>query len=422
MTLKQPALIFHNPGEIDIRGATIAGLSAKESDSAIGYFGTGLKYAIAQVLANAGSITIWSGLSKHTFHAKPLEFRGQGFSQIVMETMITGCMGDVLDSPITENLGFTTGYGKRWKAWQIFRELYANAKDELGDVAYQCTDTMIASPCEGTTLIIVEGWEELRDCYFTRDQIILPTEQEYDAECATLRVANTDSAYIYYKGVRVASRNCGLLWNFKSGLTLTEDRTVEAGSYEVSQNICQFVIWCEDEAIIRKVITAGKLTFEEAAMAWFSPPKRKDRCSPAFARVAADLYRQDPVANREYEELAMDYEPALRNMHKVELTPLQTNMLNKAKRLVSKMGYAYEIEHLPISVENLGGKVLGRYRDGTIQLSPLVFDQGTKQVVSTLYEECLHAKLGYSDCTYEMQTHLFNVIVGLFEEAWGEPC
>ena len=48
------SLLFTNPGEIDIRGATIAGLSAKEDAGAIGYFGTGLKYAIAQVLANGG--------------------------------------------------------------------------------------------------------------------------------------------------------------------------------------------------------------------------------------------------------------------------------------------------------------------------------------------------------------------------------
>ena len=157
-------------------------------------------------------------------------------------------------------------------------------------------------------------------------------------------------------------------------------------------------------------------------MGWFSPPKSASRCSPTFAAVAADLYRSDPVKYREYEELAMDYEPALREMHRVELTSMQKVMLEKAKRLVSKMGFAYEVEHLPINVENLGGKTLGRFREGVITLSPLVFDQGTKQVVSTLYEECVHAKLGYADCTYEMQTHLFNTIIGLWEELMGEPC
>ncbi len=411
------SLIFRNPGEIDIRGATIAGLSAKETDSAIGYFGTGLKYAIAQVLASGGSITIWSGLSRHTFHAKELEFRGQDFSQIVMESQEAGVCGDSCEAQ-TVPLGFTTHYGKRWAAWQIFRELYANALDEGGEV----TRAAFVSPAPGTTQIIVTGWDEFQDQYFKRDSIILPPDHAYDFETEDLLLADESSAYIYFKGVRVAARNSDLKWNFKRGLTLTEDRTVESGSYEVSQAICSFVVDCTNESIIRKILLASKMSFEESAMGWFSPPKRKANCSEAFANVAADLYRQDPVTYREYEDLAMEHEPALREAKRVTLTPLQTRMLEKAKTLVARMGYEYEIEHLPIAVENIGGKTLGRYKDGEITISPLVFDQGTKQVVSTLYEECLHAKLGYRDCTYEMQTHLFNTIIGLWEELMGEPC
>jgi len=413
------SLIFTNPGEIDIRGATIAGLSAKETDSAIGYFGTGLKYAIAQVLANGGQITIWSGLSSHTFHAKDLEFRGQDFSQIIMDSQEAGILGDTAE-PTSIPLGFTTHYGKRWKAWQIFRELYANALDEGGEVTRG--GRYAVEPAPGKTVIVVTGWEEFQEQYFARDTIILPPDFDYDLETEDLRVADATSAYIYFKGVRVASRNSDLMWNFKRGLTLTEDRTVESGSYEISQTICSFVVNCNNESIIRKILQPSKMSFEESAMGWFSPPKKKSSCSEAFANVAADLYRSDPQTFREYESLALEHEPALRAALIVQLTPLQTRTLEKAKDLVARMGFAYEIEHLPITVQNLGGKTLGKYSEGEIYLSPLVFDQGTKQVVSTLYEECLHAKLGYRDCTYEMQTHLFNTIIGLWEEIMGEPC
>jgi len=420
MTRNSTSLIFTNPGEIDIRGATIAGLTAKETDSAIGYFGTGLKYAIAQVLAHGGSIVIWSGLSRHEFHAKDLEFRGQDFSQIIMESQEAGVCGDTTDGPVTTPLGFTTHYGRKWTAWQIFRELYANALDEGGEVTRGGRYTVMPSP--GTTTIVVTGWEELQDQYFKRNTIILPPDHAYDLETDDLLVSDTPSAFIYFKGVRVSSRNCDLQWNFKRGLTLTEDRTVESGSYEISQAVCAFLVNCENESIIRKIILASKLSFEECCLGWFSPPKGKASCSEAFANVACDLYRQDPVKYSEYEELAMEHEPALREAKLVTLTPLQSRMLDKAKALVSQMGFAYEVEHLPITVENLGGKTLGRWKNGAITLSPLVFDQGTKQVVSTLYEECLHAKLGYRDCTYEMQTHLFNTIIGLWEELLGEPC
>jgi len=416
-------LVFHNPGEIDIRGASIAGLSAKETDSAIGYFGTGLKYAIAQILANGGSITIYSGLSRHEFKPAALVFRGQDHIQIMMESQEAGVCGDTTDGPVTIPLGFTTGYGRKWQAWQIFRELYANAIDEGGDVYRGGAGSPPIGP--GLTTIVVTGWEELQDQFFKRDEIILPQDKFYAIESDTLKVADEPASFIYYKGVRVATRNCDLLWNFKSGVSLTEDRTVEAGSWEISHTICKFLTACDNESIIRKVLTSGDHnhhSFESLALNWFTAPKSPANCSEAFANVACDLFRLDPVKYHEYEELALEHQPALRASRVVELTPLQQRILDKAKDLVSRMGFAYEISHLPITVENLGGKTLGRYKDGLIFLSPLVFDQGTKQVVSTLYEECLHAKLGYRDCTYEMQTHLFNTIVGLFEELWGEPC
>jgi hypothetical protein len=412
------SLIFTNPGEIDIRGAYIAGMSEKaNADTAIGYFGTGLKYAIAQILANGGKITIWSGLSNYTFYAAEMEFRGSTHHQIMMDFNEAGVQGDVASGTIP--LGFTTGYGRKWTAWQIFRELYANALDESGNVALA---DEVEGPSPGRTIIIVNGWEELAAQFHVKDGIILPPTTRYAGDDNNLSVAQRSSDHIYFKGVRVSDRNCLLLWNFKQGVQLTEDRTIEAGSWEISHLVSQFLTHSTSESIIRTVLTADKATFEHTAMAWFNPPRSVEACSTAFAEVVTDLFRQDPVKWSDYEELALEFSPALRESRVVTLTKLQSAMLDKAKSLVARMGYEYEVNNLPITVENLGGKTLGRYKNGAISLSPLVFDQGTKQVVSTLYEECLHAKLGYSDLTYQMQTHLFNTIIGLWEEIMGEPC
>ena len=43
-------ITFHSPTILPIEAATTMGVSVKESDNAIGKFGTGLKYAIAGVL------------------------------------------------------------------------------------------------------------------------------------------------------------------------------------------------------------------------------------------------------------------------------------------------------------------------------------------------------------------------------------
>lgn len=58
-------IIFHNPGELDIRAVTTFGLSVKKSDNPIGQFGTGLKYAIAVALRHGCDVEICAGRERY---------------------------------------------------------------------------------------------------------------------------------------------------------------------------------------------------------------------------------------------------------------------------------------------------------------------------------------------------------------------
>ena len=60
-------IIFENDGLIDKRSITTFGISSKENSSAIGYFGTGLKYAIAILLRENINITIYIGNERLEF-------------------------------------------------------------------------------------------------------------------------------------------------------------------------------------------------------------------------------------------------------------------------------------------------------------------------------------------------------------------
>ena len=103
----------------------------------------------------------------------------------------------------------------------------------------------------------------------------------------------------------------------------------------------------------------------------------------------------------------------------MSLTPLQQAKFRKAKAFLSGLGFTDEYR---IKVcADLGKGVLGKCYDKTIWLSHSVFEQGTKQVASTLYEEWVHLKHGYADNTYEMQTFLFDMILTKQEEINGEP-
>lgn len=388
-------LYFHNPGEIDLRGATIAGLSAKDSDSPIGFFGTGLKYSIASILRWGGNITIHAGLTRHTFSAQELEFRGKSFSQIFHN-----------DQP----LGFTTEYGKNWEPWQVFRELYANALDEDGSV-----NTTGVAPQPDRTVVVV-NCTQLETQYFLRDSIILPRDRQPSWQNADLAIYKAPGTEVYYRGVRVWSKPSALMYSLLAEQKLTEDRTLHY-SWSALRTIARGLQVCTDESLIELALQANEpfleyeLTFESY-----------QDFSPEFLETASRLYRQNPVRHKRLKEFLSKHKAEVVGVHKLILTPMQEQMFARAKKLVAMMGFE-GVTSATIFFSELGKDTLGQYEDGVILLSPILFEQGTKQLVSTLYEEMLHQETGLDDCCYQMQTHLFNKIVSLHEEhVFREPC
>ena len=97
-------IVFENPSEIDIRSISTFGVSVKEGDNPIGFFGTGLKYAIAVLLRTNHGITIQSGETVVEFGTRRESVRGQDFDFITMS--INGA------APLP--MGFTTELGKTW--------------------------------------------------------------------------------------------------------------------------------------------------------------------------------------------------------------------------------------------------------------------------------------------------------------------
>lgn len=394
-------LYFHNPGEIDIRGATIAGLSAKEDQSAIGMFGTGLKYSIACILRWGGTVTIWSGTSRYDFRLDDLEFRGQDFKQIIM-----------IHNGVSQSLNITTNYGRNWTEWQVFRELYANALDEGGDVTKKET-----KPKAGQTVIVTD-LDQLFDIYLLRDQIILPKSTLWDIESPTVQIKNKPSEYLYYKGVRVHQSDYALTYNGldSTSFRLTEDRSLD-GTYWPYINMTKGIMACSDRDIIKTALMAD-VPFVETNFFWDPDYTASD----TFIEAACEVYKSDPKRFVTLKPFVSKYKPELTVPAVVPMTKVQAMQLKKATRLVEQMGM--HPSNYDISVRDLGPSVLGRYDRvmEKIYLSPTLFEQGTKQVLSCLLEELTHAETGHNDCTYEMQTYLFNQLVSLYEEhVFGEP-
>jgi hypothetical protein len=395
-------VIFHNPGTLDIRGATTMGLSAKDDESAIGKFGTGLKYAIASVLRWGGAIEIETGGEKYFFHKSEILFRSKAHDQVIM----------VRENGVATELGYTTHYGHTWEPWQVFRELYSNARDEGGSV-YR-GDACLARG-EGFTNITVRC-ERVAECYSERDVILLPTNGEHLED--DLYMFTSPSRYLYYKGVRVRDQRCVYTWNLMDGAQLTEDRSV-VYTWPWESAIARYIQACTDRERIRKVLHAPEGTFERDEVCYHTSMD----CSDEFLDEAETLYRQ-----RGEHKLPLGLMEVLRKHRAhvdapemVLLTPIQQRQLDRAIQLVCRMNMP--ADKYTIEVVNLQKNTLGQAKNGKVLLSPQLFEQGTKQLVSTLFEEVLHLETGLKDCTYEMQTRLFNMLVSMYEEhVFGEAC
>ncbi len=390
-------IFFHNPGVLDIRAVNTFGLSAKEGENPIGFFGTGFKYAIAVLTREGISITIDSGSNSYSFCTSSDTFRSKEYESILIET--NG--GEI------EKLPFTTELGKSWELWQAFRELYCNALDEGGGVSQRRP--------QAETIITVDSPEMLK-LYHERSELILDSDPRWELDGC--EVFASPSNYQYYRRVRMNDLQTPSIftYNITRPLDLTEDRTIKY-QFIWSSSVRIAVARSDDLDLIRKVVLAPedsfehKLSFEECSCA-----------SEAFMAVMKPLARDysgrvNASARRLYQKLSRS---ELHPKDSVALTTVEEAMLRKAVTICSDLGH--QPSAVPIIIVNdLGGGVLGLSDHGKIYLSREAFDGGTKILAGTLMEELIHHEKKFSDMTRELQNFLINRIMTLVEELRGEP-
>lgn len=264
------AVVFKTPGLIDIRAFTMFGVNSKpNSENPIGYFGTGLKYAIAVLLREKCQVEVWIGSTKHTFYQSDMKFRDKEFVGIRMKRE-TLRLGNLIGKN-TQILPFTTELGKNWGLWQAFRELETNTRDEGGLTFLNSSgETWIGE--KDLTYIVVTG-EAFVGEFEGRDKTFLPiSERTLVYETPKMQVFNGESKHIYYRGMRVldlpAEKPSKYTYNILESTSLTEDRTL-AYQFQVDQRIGSAIIDApeEQEELISEVITSEQ-KFYEHSLQW----------------------------------------------------------------------------------------------------------------------------------------------------------
>lgn len=295
---------FVTPTIMPIEAITVLGLHAKpNSTNPIGYFGTGLKLAIAATLRLEGSFRLVIDGVEYVFYTSAKKFRGTTHEQIRMKRR-----KGLLSNWSYHELPYTTEYGKNLKAWQIFREIESNTRDEAGQSGW-LKDIGEVDPARKTIIDLeLPGLEDVADDV---NSVFLDHVTPVVVETDNIQIHDQPSKYLYYRGVRVYELRypARFTYNFKKNVVrLTEDRTPENIwwlMYLIS------TVWMTEENITKEMLykvlhhAEGQTSsFEKHDLTWPStvPP------SQVFRQVSLALSKRG-VASPSIGLLASSYRP-----------------------------------------------------------------------------------------------------------------
>lgn len=400
-------LLFSNPGVLDVNLVKLLGVSVKESDSPIGFFGTGLKYAMATALRLGGSLTIYTDGERFEVNGRKVTLRDKEFTQVMLN-----------DEP----LGFTTELGKQWEPWMVVRELYSNALDEDGST--KLASGPIESGLPGHTHIALHG-EPFVEVWNNRSQYFISGSEVPMASTphADVYDGGAHCHAIFYRGIRVhePERPAYYRYNLKDKIDLTEDRTLKY-HWQMREAIEKAIITSPDADFISRALTTGT-DFQEGNLP-FNDSHSSVTPSEAFLGVCKKLDARKP---RDVNEAALSwYRKRTRTkvpFQVVELSAVQAKQLEKARVFIKSLGFADTLDDYPITVVSwLGEDVYGQAVGDQIYLTKQAFDTGTKKLAAILLEEFVHCHYKLHDETRELQSWLFERVVTMGEEfVHGEP-
>lgn len=305
------SIVHATPGLLDIRAITTFGLHAKPgTDTPIGKFGTGLKYAIATLIRLDCTVRLFIGDTEYEFYTKDDDFRGIGFSQVYMKKR-----KGLVSRWYAEKLPFTTDHGKHWEAWMAFRELHSNTLDEGGRTGVYDNYPLDKENLHNKTIFLIDG-EEYVKSYYDMDKTFLPkalTKREGDDR---VQVFNEPSDHIYWRGIRVfdLEKPSVYTYNILEDVTLTEDRTLKY-VWDAQSKIAAYVARSQDPKLINAVVSANVEKFFEGRLDWdyayVSPSdqfkevvqKKKMRGSYVAPRALSYYDRYTPVVSEKAETL-----------------------------------------------------------------------------------------------------------------------
>lgn len=327
-------VVHANPGEIDPRAFQVFGMNAKpNTESPIGYFGTGLKYAIAVLVRHGIEPKLFIGRDEYVFYVAKTSFRDKSFQQVKMKKRSFGFL-----SWNYHTLPFTTELGKNWELWQAYRELHSNALDEGGG-------TNLLSKCfpeRGETRFCIED-SRYQEVWNARDSIFLSDDQKAKVihQTRDVQVLRGASQFVYYRGLQIMKlrKPSQFTYNFLCSVDLTEDRTAKHPHWLEGQ-IAAAIQASEDKAFLKRTITNPPANSYERSMSFGLAHYHS---TPSRGFVAAAKAAPNPTVREIWDQAQPTIPSHVDLIVRVPLPDIAENQLTTFEGLVKSMWQQAEL-------------------------------------------------------------------------------
>lgn len=385
-------VIHENTGVLDERALFIQAVNVKQNAAtAIGFFGTGMKYGVAICARLGWTLIIQPGDgTEHTVQVSTTDFRGKEF---------------IVPQYRGRDLPVTIDYGKTWEPWEVYREFHCNAQDEYGRT--YVGDIPLAE--EGMVRFIVVSAEAERIHSERTRYFWQPVSQKKLSDKVFRSRENPGT--IFYKGVRVGELpyNSRYSYNIMKPLDLTENRTL-GSMWQVNYSITGAISSTEDEAVAEEYLTALKDTYEHNSI---SLDFNEDTVA---GKVAIRLYKENP--HKLKESYCRRVREMLNEPMTYDLLDLDSNervYVTKATTALERLGY----RDMPIRWKaDLPDNLLGLcvHKDKAIWIGVRAFEEGYRAVLATAIEECIHLKDELDDYTRQFQDKVLRMLVSQIDK------
>lgn len=422
-------LLIENQGEIDVNALILMGGTTKrEEKNKIGYFGSGNKYAIANMITKGIEFKIFSGDKEIQITTRDIEFRDKKFKQIYIDGKETS---------------LTTDMGPLWEEWFSIREWVSNSIDEGGHNIINYIDhinsrsgyTRIYIKITDSIKFIIDNW----DRYFTFDR----DDYAYSNVAGKI-FPNTDSEnslILFRRGIRCfyAKGNKSLYHYDLVDFKINESRTIE-DTWSANYVITQYLNSIKDVSILKNILdkAASKDTYENRLNYYYGLNKLSQYWREAIGNnkiivddyaghfieeqkaydcyiVCIDLAKQIKKSFPDVEVLGLLDDMSEGGIKEIETTPKQEFLLKECIRFLEET--KYDISY-PIKIVSFVGanNRLGLAKNNTIYLSENLFTMGKREIVVTIMEENEHLKTKFKDCSRQFQNHWINLFISEKEE------